>query len=262
MNLEKELVCAREAAIQAGEKVLEIYNRGFSIEYKEDTSPLTEADKQSDAIIREQLNNAFPEYAILSEEFKEDHSRFNNDWCFVIDPLDGTKEFIKRTGEFTINIALAYKHEVVMGVIYIPVTKELYYAAKGTGAYHVVRDEHNVSLTKLSVTDKVEDLIIVGSKSHASEKLTKLIENNKDRISELKSAGSSLKGCMVAKGEADIYYRYGYTCEWDTAAMQCIVEEAGGIFRQMDHSLMTYNRENNLNEKGFYIVNREENIFE
>jgi len=105
------------------------------------------------------------------------------------------------------------------------------------------------------------DLTLVGSKSHSSEREAKLLEDNKNKIKEMLSVGSSLKGCMVAEGKADVYYRFGYTSEWDTAAMQCIVEEAGGIFKQMDHSDMQYNRENNLNEKGFYVVNRQENIW-
>lgn len=259
MELKKYLQISNKTSIMAGKEIIEIYNTEFdkNIEIKADNSPLTIADKKSNYVIINALKKNFPEISILSEESTEDKSRFTNEWCWIIDPLDGTKEFIKKNGEFTVNIALAYKHKVVLGVIYIPVTGVLYYAAEGIGAFKEVNGE----VTQIKVTDKVDNLIFVGSKSHFSEKEVNLIDNNNDKISKTISAGSSLKGTMVAEGVADIYYRFGLTYEWDTAAMQCIVEQAGGIFRQMDGSKMTYNRENNLNEKGFYIVNRKENIW-
>ena len=257
MNNDLQLI--KNLAIQAGEAIIKIYNTNFDVEIKEDNSPLTIADKTANEIIVNGLNEHFLDYAILSEESKDDKSRLENDYCFIVDPLDGTKEFIKRNGQFTVNIALAYKHKVVMGVIYVPVTKEIYFASQGDGAYTENVDTKEVK--KLNVTEKLADLIMVGSKSHSSEKEAKIIEDYKELLKETISAGSSLKGCMVSRGQADVYYRFGYTCEWDTAAMQCIVEEAGGIFKQMDGSEMIYNRENNLNEKGFYVVNRKENIW-
>lgn len=259
MNIEKVLDITKKLAIKAGKEILKIYETDFTIDLKDDKSPLTLADKKANEIIVKGLKQSFYDYAILSEESKNDKSRLTNDYCFIVDPLDGTKEFIKRNGQFTVNIALAYEHKVVMGVIYVPVTKELYYARKGNGAYLETLEDGKVQ--KLQVTNKLDELVIVGSKSHSSEKEEKLIEENKDKISQTLIAGSSLKGCMIASGQADVYYRFGYTCEWDTAAMQCIVEEAGGIFRQMDGTEMLYNRENNFNEKGFYVVNRKENIW-
>jgi 3'(2'), 5'-bisphosphate nucleotidase len=238
---------------------MEIYQTDFdkTIEYKSDNSPLTIADKSANEIIVSMLKDRFPDVAILSEESKQDETRLQNDLCFIVDPLDGTKEFIKKNGEFTINIALAYRHRAVMGVIYVPVKKLLYYAAEGHGAYK----EENGIVTQISVTNKTDSLTLVGSKSHGSEKLKKLIKEKKHLIKEIISAGSSLKGTMVAEGTADVYYRYALCSEWDTAAMQCIVEQAGGIFRQMDGSEMTYNRKNNLNEKGFYAINVKENLW-
>lgn len=238
---------------------MEIYKTDFdsSIEYKADNSPLTIADKAANEIIVNMLRSSYPEVSILSEESKQDETRFENDLCFIVDPLDGTKEFIKKNDEFTVNIALAYKHKAVMGVIYVPAKKLTYYAAEGYGAYK----EENGVVTKIAVTNKVDNLILVGSKSHASEKLKELINKNKHLIKEVVSAGSSLKGTMVAEGKADVYYRYALCSEWDTAAMQCIVEQAGGIFRQMDGTEMTYNRKNNLNEKGFYAINTEKNLW-
>ncbi len=245
----KELELAKKLAVEAGEKILEIYNLPIEVEYKQDNSPLTKADSLADKIIVDGLKKAFPSYSVLSEESRDDLSRLENDLCFIVDPLDGTKEFIKRNGEFTVNIALAQNHEVVMGVIYVPVTGELYSSSKGDGSFYV----KDGKVSKLSVSDRKDDLMLVMSRSHGSDTLDKLIE--KYAIKNIKSAGSSLKGCLIAKGEAEVYYRFGLTMEWDTAAMQCIVEEAGGIFRQADGSKMLYNRENSLNEKGFFAIN-------
>ena len=255
----KELEICKEAAVEAGKAIMAVYENeeNFGIELKSDASPLTKADKASNKIIVEILSKKFPYYSILSEEEKDDLSRLDNDFCFVVDPLDGTKEFIKRNGQFTVNIALAYKHVSVMGVIYVPVTKELYYASSGDGAF---RESESGAIERLMVSDieDIESLRVVASNSHRCEKMDELVK--RFNLKNLVNKGSSLKGCMIATGEADVYYRFNPTMEWDTAAMQCIVEEAGGIFRQMDHSPMIYNRENSLNDKGFYMVNKKENI--
>ena len=258
MQEKKILAIMKELAVAAGKVILEIYHTDFSVAYKADESPLTMADQKANALIVAGLQKNFPEYAILSEEEKDDHKRRSNAYCFIVDPLDGTKEFVKRNGQFTVNIALAYKQHPVAGVIYVPVTGQLYYASVAEGAWL----EQDGKKTRLQVSDKTTDLIWVGSRSHSMPQEEALIAAHKDQIKEVISAGSSLKGCMVAQAQADIYYRFGPTCEWDTAAMQCIAEQAGAIFRQMDHSEMLYNRENTLNEKGFYIVNRKENIWE
>lgn len=267
---EKELEIAKLAAVKAGEAIMEVYNSAdFGIEYKKDDSPLTIADKASNAIIVEMLREHFPSYAILSEEEQDNLARLENEFCFVVDPLDGTKEFIKRNGQFTINIALAHHHVSVMGVIYVPVTGELYYASGGDGAYRMVVDvadsdwatsmKETYRAEKLRVSDNIDvpTLRVVMSSSHGCPQMDELLE--KYHLTNFVKKGSSLKGCMIASGEADIYYRHNPTMEWDTAAMQCIVEEAGGIFRQMDGTPMYYNRENSLNAKGFYILNRVEN---
>jgi 3'(2'), 5'-bisphosphate nucleotidase len=255
MDLSKELRVAKELSIRAGSAILKVYADTFDIEYKEDESPITLADKNSNKIIVEGLKRKFPEYAILSEESEDDKARLNNDWCWIVDPLDGTKEFIKKNGEFTVNIGLSYKHKVVLGAIYLPVTGELYYAAKGIGAFYQSKGINE----KIKISNRTKNLRLVMSRSHATDKLKQLIERNKDKISQVAVAGSSLKGCLIAKGDAEAYYRFSLTKEWDTAAMQCIVETAGGIFKQMDDSDMIYNRENTFNEKGFYVLNRIEN---
>lgn len=256
MNLNRELNIAKELALRAGGVILGIYSNPFEIEYKEDETPITLADRKSNELIIKGLKESFPEHAILSEESEDNKTRLNNDWCWIIDPLDGTKEFIKKNGEFTVNIALAYKHRVVLGVIYLPATGQLYYAAQGIGAFY----DFQGNIREIKVSDRTDNLRIVKSRSHSTDKLNELIERNKNRISTIKSAGSSLKGCLIASGEAEVYYRFSLTKEWDTAAMQCIVELAGGIFKQMDHSDMIYNRENTLNDKGFYAINCRANL--
>ena len=240
----------------ASKKILEIYNTDFSFESKEDNSPLTLADTASNELIVSRLKEHYPDIPILSEE-SADTVPENIEYCWVVDPLDGTKEFIKKNGEFTVNIALVQNQKPILGVIAVPVTGIVYFAAKGAGAYRVENDIR----TTIHASDKTSDLIWVGSKSHSTEKEADLINQNSHLIKEMISAGSSLKGTMVAEGKADIYYRFGFTCEWDTCAMHCIVEEAGGIFREMDNTEMLYNRKNHLNEKGFFVVNRKENIW-
>lgn len=258
----EELETCKKVAVTAGEVITDIYddwnNFAARTEYKADKSPLTAADKASNEIIVSDLHESFPDYALLSEEEKDNKDRLGNDYCFVVDPLDGTKEFLKRNGQFTVNIALSYKHRSVIGVIYVPVTRELYYASQGDGAYYI---DASGSSTRIHVSDNTnrKNLRAVVSGSHPCEEMERMIE--KYKITDLLRIGSSLKGCLVAKGDADIYYRHNPTMEWDTAAMQCIVEEAGGLFRQMDDTEMIYNREDSLNGKGFYAINRLENRF-
>ncbi|MEW9937180.1 3'(2'),5'-bisphosphate nucleotidase CysQ [Clostridium butyricum] len=255
MNFDKELEVAKEAAVAAGNVIMDIYNNHeiLKIEYKDENMPLTIADKSANSIITKILKEKFPKYAILSEEEKDDTKRLKNDLCFIVDPLDGTKEFIKRNGQFTVNIALSYKHKSVMGVIYVPVTKELYYSELGKGSFLIEANNKKHKLHVNTNAKEKKDLKVVMSNSHSCKEMNYLLK--KYNISNYIKVGSSLKGCMIARGQADVYYRFNPTMEWDTAAMQCIVEEAGGIFRQIDDSLMIYNRKNKVNDKGFYIIN-------
>lgn len=286
MDKNKLLKTAKEAAVEAGIAIMEVYLEcsDMQVEYKDGNMPLTAADKASNAIIVKRMRQEFPEYAVLSEEEKDDRERLNNPYCFVIDPLDGTKEFIKRNGQFTVNIALSHNHKSIMGIIYVPVTGELYYAFKEEGACLITLDadkifkdtrgmdekeiheyvaallEKNKEAGKLKVSDRTKDIRVVMSSSHGCEEMDRLLE--KYSLTNFVKMGSSLKGCVIAKGDAEVYYRHNPTMEWDTAAMQCIVEESGAIFRQMDDSPMEYNRENSLNHKGFYIINCPENKLE
>lgn len=245
-----------EISHEACKKILEIYNTDFSVNSKEDNSPLTLADTASNDIIVNRLKEYFPNIPVLSEE-EQDNVDENAEYCWVVDPLDGTKEFINRNGEFTVNIALVKNQKPVLGVIAVPVTGVVFFAEKGKGAFK----QENAVTTPIQVTKKTSDLVWVGSKSHSTEKEASLIKQKEHLIKTMIQAGSSLKGTMVAEGKADVYYRFGFTCEWDTCAMNCIVEEAGGIFRQMDGSEMLYNRKDHLNKKGFFVVNCKENIW-
>ena len=254
---EKELKEAIFAGLKAKEKILEIYKAGFDVEIKEDNSPVTLADKTADKLIREHLQKCFPNHAFLTEESEDNQERLNNDYVWIVDPVDGTKDFVARDGGFTTNIALAYKHEVVVGVVVVPVTGEIYYATKGNGAYYMVNDK----ATRIHVNDKTDDLTVLRSVFHFNEDEKAIIEKHSDKIKHIEKFGSSLKPCRIAHGLAEITYRLsGNTKEWDTAAFQIVVEEAGGLVLEPDGKPITYNRKDVYNRNGYIVVNRKENI--
>jgi 3'(2'), 5'-bisphosphate nucleotidase len=254
---EKELKAAIEAGKLAREKILEIYHKDFDVEIKEDDSPVTIADKTADEIIRNYLGNLFPNYAFLTEESEDDNARLNNDYVWIVDPVDGTKDFIAKDDEFTTCIALAYKHEVVVGVIVVPARGDIYYATKDGGAFHLCNDV----ATRIHVNDKLEDLTCLTSVFHMTSHEEDLIKKYSDKIKTVRKAGSSLKACLIASGKAEISYRSSpNTKEWDTAASQIIVFEAGGIMVEPDGEVIKYNREDVYNRKGYIIANRKENI--
>jgi len=248
----------KEIAVKAGSLIMEIYETAFQVKTKADDSPVTKADQVSNAFILKELHHHYPDLMVLSEESKDDLNRLRQDWLFIVDPLDGTKEFIKRNGEFTVNIALIHRQKAVLGVVHAPATNRTFYALKEFGAYEDNAEEKNKCI---GVTTKLVDLVLVSSASHQTAEELKFIEANASRFKTKRMMGSALKGCLVACGEADVFYRFGKTYEWDTAAMQVVVEEAGGIFRELDGKPMNYNRFNLINEKGFFAVNRKENIW-
>lgn len=254
---EKELNAAIEAGLLAKEKIMEIYEKGFDVEIKEDNSPVTLADKTADKMIREYLHKLFPTYAFLTEESEDHKERLLNDHVWIVDPVDGTKDFVARDGGFTTNIGLAYKHELVVGVVVVPTTGEVYFASKGQGAFYR-NGEHT---EKIHVNDKLDDLTCLCSVFHTNDKELALIDKHKDKIKHVAKVGSSLKPCRIAHGKAELSYRLSAgTKEWDTAACQIIVEEAGGVFQEPDGGKITYNREDVYNRKGYIIANRKENI--
>jgi len=261
MNMEKNLLIAVHAAVEAGREILEIYKTDFAIESKEDRTPLTTADKRSHEVIAERLEETgIPE---LSEEGKHLPYNERNHWdtLWIVDPLDGTKEFIKRNGEFTVNIALVKNQEPVLGVIYIPVTKELYFSMKGKGAFKLQLSQATVdplmSLDQLiDISEKVpfegtvRPYTVVCSRSHLSPETEAYINVLKKDHAQIDyaSKGSSLKFCLIAEGLADIYPRFAPTMEWDTAAGQAIVEACGGrVVRHDSGKKLLYNKENLLN---------------
>ena len=236
-------------AIKAGHKIMEVYQDvdNFNVEIKGDDSPLTRADKEANKIICDGLEKLSIKYPIISEENKEIPyaERKDFEYVWMVDPLDGTKEFIKRNGEFTVNIALIHQNKSVAGVVYTPVTEELYYAVKGEGAW-VEQAGSKKSLAATYYRSDEKALSIVCSRSHLNDETQQFIDDYNEPLKVAK--GSSLKFLILASGEAQVYPRLAPTMEWDTAAAHIILEEAGGeILKAKDAQPMVYNKENLLN---------------
>lgn len=232
-------------AKEAGEAIMQIYKRDFRVEYKEDNSPLTEADLKANDIICSKLLELYPEIPIMSEENKEEIYEKRKEWVsyWCIDPIDGTKEFVKRNGEFSVNIALIYKNTPFLGVVYAPVTDELYKAKKGEGAF-----KNNQKLPLYSNLNPKKKLTVIVSKSHLSQETQDFIDALDTQEVEQLTKGSSLKLCMVAEGSVDLYPRLAPTMEWDTAAADAIVREAGkGCYEFDTTKSLVYNKKNLLN---------------
>ncbi|MDW3196204.1 MAG: 3'(2'),5'-bisphosphate nucleotidase CysQ [Cytophagales bacterium] len=233
---------AKKAAEEAAVKILEIYNSDdFDVSLKDDQSPLTKADKASHKVICEILEPlGLP---VLSEEGKAISYAERSDWPYfwMVDPIDGTKEFIKRNGEFTVNIALIKKDQPVLGVVQVPATGDIYHAVWSMGAF---KNGEKIQVSNKDISSV--GLKVVASRSHLNEDTEAFMGSLKDP--EIVSKGSSLKLLMVAEGEADIYPRFAPTMEWDTAAAQIIVEEAGGkVLQKNTNQSVVYNKEDLLN---------------
>lgn len=255
---EKELEAMIEAALDAEEWIKKVYAEHFSVEIKSDDSPVTEADKGADRLIRKELHEKFPSYGLLTEESKDDLSRREKDFVFIVDPVDGTKDFVSRDDEFCTNIGLAYRGEAVVGVINIPMKNVLYYAIKGQGAY---KKEKGKEPVRIHVSDKVDDLTVFVSRNFCNEKELASIENHHDRITKQIALGAALKFCYIAEGKGELSYRKSpNTKEWDIAAGDIILSEAGGIMVKPDGSHYRYNREDVYNREGYILANRKENI--
>lgn len=248
---------AIRASILAGKEILNVYNSDFAVEHKDDKSPLTEADKCAHHKIMEVLNST--SIPVLSEEGREIPYEERKNWSrlWIVDPLDGTKEFVKRNGEFTVNIALIENNFPIAGVIYVPVTGVLYVGWNKNGAFKTETTNENINWSDLAndknkIPFESHDSVfkIVASRSHMSpetEDYVKELEKIHGKA-ELVSMGSSLKICLVAEGKANTYPRFAPTMEWDTAAGQAIAEAAGKEFLDWNtKSRMKYNRENLLN---------------
>lgn len=248
MLLEDVIRIAKQAAV----RILEIYDTDFSVEHKDDRSPLTEADMAAHQTIIQGLKALTPEIPILSEESTEIDFATRRDWqhYWLVDPLDGTREFVKRNGEFTVNIALIDNHVSILGVVLVPVTGVCYYAARDHGAFKSVRDQQEQAIHCRPI--QPNNLAIAGSRSHGSEKLQTFLEQLDD--AEIITIGSSLKSCLVAEGVVDLYPRFGPTSEWDTAAAQCVVEQAGGIVTDVQLQPLCYNTKDSLLNPSFLVI--------
>ena len=245
-----------ELARQAGDTIMQVYQKDFAVEFKADESPLTEADKSAHVIIEQGLieldQKNGTKIPLLSEEGKNISydERKNWEYFWLVDPVDGTKEFVKKNGEFTVNIALIHKDTPVLGVVYAPALDVMYWAKDGEGAF---KDGQKLPL---KTADQRETFKVVASRSHMSDETKDFVDAiETDKEKELVSIGSSLKICLVAEGEADIYPRLGPTMEWDTGAAHAVVSGAGmqlQKFANNKYSKHSYNKENLLNE--WFIV--------
>ena len=245
-----EEIC--QIANNAADCILKIYDTDFSVESKDDHSPLTAADLAAHNTICTALAHLTPDIPVLSEESSElpysERSLWSRYW--LVDPLDGTREFIKRNGEFTVNIALIEDGQPDLGVIYVPVTGVCYYAAKSLGAFKT--NARGITESIKVKTSEINKITIAGSRSHGNKKQQTFFARLGN--AEIMAVGSSLKFCLVAEGKVDIYPRFGLTSEWDTAAAQCIVEEAGGCVVDMNFNPIRYNTKDSLLNPEFLVI--------
>jgi len=245
-----ELDIAIKAAKEAGDAILEIYQRDFDTHTKKDNSPITEGDLKSNEIIKKILSET--EHVILSEEDNDDLSRLSENMVWIVDPLDGTSDFIDKTGEFTIMIALIKNKKPILGVIGWPTEKTFFVAQKGSGAFRYSNNEwHKISVTSISELSKCRT---VGSRHHLSDREKSFIK--KLGIEDFTSIGSSLKVGKISSGEAEVYITTTNKMkEWDSAASYCIIFEAGGKMTDMLGNDITYNNKNVFHQNGILVTN-------
>ena len=244
-------------AIKAGLETLKYYNEDIQVTHKNDSSPLTKADLASNKIIMNALQQLDRTIPILSEEsLVEWKERKNWTKYWLVDPLDGTKEFIKQNGEFTVNIALIENNKPILGVIFTPVKFDLYFAQKNYGSYKINSSSKLINLQeaeKIFVANQSSIKRIIGSRSHSNQTFDSWVNQNFPN-SEIVQAGSSLKFCLIAEGAADIYPRFGPTSEWDIAAGHIIVNEAGGRVNTFENIEINYNKKEDLLNPQFYAI--------
>lgn len=255
-NAQQLLDIAKKAAVKAGKVVLEIYDSGeFTSFQKEDDSPVTTADYKANEVIMEMLQKATPDIPIMSEETELGTLELRKTWTryWLIDPIDGTQEFIARSGDFAVNIALVENNEPVLGVIYWPTGETLYSALKGQGAFKECPVESKQIYVRLLKSPDDDPVIIAISRRQAREKVMSSL--SEDRVYQTLPAGScSLKACFIAEGKADVFLRFGVTGEWDTGASQCIVVEAGGKILAHDFEPLSYNLRSSVTNPDFFIM--------
>jgi len=250
-NFDTLLPSLLSLAREAGEAILQVYRAGeIAVEIKQDNTPVTEADKAANEVIVQGLKK-ISHFPCISEEGKyppfSERSQWKTYW--LVDPLDGTREFIARTDEFTVNIALIDNHQSIIGIVYAPAKELLYYACKGHGAF---KQEGKGAVEKINTRPLPQKPTIAASRNCSWQKLDRILTPlfNYDAI----TLGSALKPCAIAEGKADIYCRLGPTSEWDTAASQCILEEAGGRFMDMNGDRLLYNTREKILNPEFLVV--------
>jgi len=248
-------------AILAGDEILHFYNTDIEVTHKDDSSPLTKADLASNKFIIDSLHSLDSEIPILSEEsFVDWRTRKNWTKYWIVDPLDGTKEFIKKNDEFTVNIALVENNNPILGVIFVPAKSTLYFAQKGFGSFTL---DTKIALNSLDEAKKIavsklsNQVRVIGSRSHSNNAFTNWVDE-KFPNAEIIQAGSSLKFCLIAKGDADIYPRFGPTSEWDIAAGHIILNEAGGKILTLENKEINYNEKESVLNPEFIASN---NVF-
>lgn len=253
------LLEVRLTAIEAGEKIMEVYESGFDVNIKSDDSPVTTADLAANTVIDHGLKNLKSQFPILSEESKllsfEERSSRTTYW--LVDPLDGTKEFINRRDSFTVNIALIHENKSILGVVYAPALELSYFACKGHGSFKQSGKIITTEIQTINARKLPKDrAVFVGSRSHTGEAMQTFLDNFETDLGvyDLQSMGSSLKICKVAEGKADLYPRLWLTSEWDTAAGHCILDEAGGKIVQTDMSPLLYNTKDSLLNPYFFAI--------
>lgn len=247
----------KEACLKASNEIMSLYNlKKYKVETKDDNSPVTTADLNSNKIIHEVLSE-FDDIAFLSEEDNDDKKRMNSDYVFIVDPLDGTSDFINRDNSFSINLALVYKGLPIISIIGLPPLGGYCYAIKDKGAYSVI----NLKETKLHVSDKKNNLILVESMTHANKKEKEIYDKHKNRIDKAIKAGASTKAYLIASSLADVSIRFtSMTKEWDTCACDLIITESGGYFTDTKLKTFTYNKKDVYNHDGYCMFNSKENF--
>ena len=241
-----------ELTRSAADRILAVYNGDIAVRRKDDSSPVTAADMAAHHTLVDGLSVLTPHLPVLSEESKhipfEERSRWRRYW--LIDPLDGTREFINRNGQFTVNVALIENHEPILGIVLVPTTGVCYYACRGEGAFRQAAADTAPDPIH-SRPFRGDCLVVAGSRSHGTEALQRFLDNLP--TCEVVSLGSALKSCLVAEGKVDLYPRLGPTSEWDTAAAQCVVEEAGGAVTNIRMERLRYNTKRSLLNPHFFV---------
>ena len=233
-------------------------SNSYNVSNKEDGSVVTSIDKAVDKFIRESLSKYFPNYCFLTEESVDDLSRISKEFVWIIDPIDGTEEFVKHEYQFVINIALCRNHEIVLAVIMEPISGEIYYAVKGEGAYLL----KNGIKKQIHVSRNLDKLTCLTSPFHMVDEEKEYLKKHADKIKIVEYKGAAYKACMIASGQADVSYRLSPNSkEWDTAAPQLLILEAGGVFFDKHRKPITYNKRDVRNLDGFIMLNRIENYF-